>query len=445
MAISVSTHKPGKIFYGWWVIWVIVIGAFFSAALSQVFTGAMLPAIASDTGWSRASITYAVSLGSIMAGLVAPFFGRLADIHGSRMLSVVGLLVAAAAMVAVAYSAAFGIVVFYGAYIIGRAISQNCLSGVVPRTAVVNWFRRMRGRAMGFTQMALPLGSAIMFPIFQVAMGRGLTWKSVFLILSLCMLAIVPLAVLVLRRRPEDMGLLPDGDDALAGAQPSAKPAKQHRQGDVEHNYTLKQAARTRSFWMLNAALSLGVCANGALSFHQVAYFMDKGLAAAMAATALSVYALSGALANGIWGFLVERMSERVIAAFTVLCAGLITFFLLMVDTPAEAILFAALFGLAARGESSLILMMQAEYYGRNSFGAISGFSTPFQQIALGLGPTVAVIPYQLTGSYTVPFVAFGFMYVVAATLIWFAKKPGPPPAETSPIGGLAGIGSVPA
>jgi MFS family permease len=152
-------------------------------------------------------------------------------------------------------------------------------------------------------------------------------------------------------------------------------------------------------------------------------------VAAAAAALAVSAYALSGAVANALWGFLVERISERLIGAFTVFIAGFLCLFLLTVDTTAEALAFAVLFGLAARGETSIIVMIQAQYFGRNSFGAISGFSTPFQQIALGLGPTIAALIYEASGaSYTIAFVLFAVLYFVAAFCIWASRKPEPTP-----------------
>ena len=176
--------------------------------------------------------------------------------------------------------------------------------------------------------------------------------------------------------------------------------------------------------------------ANGGIGFHQFAYFRDQGIPQALAAVALSSYALSGAVANGLWGILVERISERLIAVVTMGVAALLCIFLMTVDTFTEAMVFAVLYGLAARGESSIIMMMQANYYGRKSFDAISGFSTPFQQIGLGLGPTLAAIPYDVTGTYNYGFIAFGVIYVLSAVLVFLAKRPTPPPeallADTS-------------
>ena len=427
MAVLSKLRKRPKVYYGWWVLGVTMAVAFMSSVSSQFFMGVMLPFIQEDTGWSRTSITGAVTIGSIAAGLGAPVFGRLADRHGPRVLSAIGLVVMVGSVLLIGGVVHLGM--FYVAYILGRAVAQNTLTGVVPRTTAVNWFRRMRGRAMGMTQMALPLGGAALALIAQAMVGGGLSWRSVYIVLGVIVLvALLPPVLLVLRRRPEDMGLLPDGDtepaSATAGpARPPPAPSARE-----EHNWTLQQALRTRTFWYLVAAMSVGVLANGGVGFHQFAYFKDQGVPQVMAAVALSSYALSGAVANGLWGVLVERIPERLIAVVTMGAAALLCLFLLTVDTFAEAMVFAVLFGLAARGESSIILMMQANYYGRRSFGAISGFSTPFQQIGLGLGPTLAAIPYDLTGAYTYGFIAFGAVYAASGVLIFLAKRPTPPP-----------------
>jgi MFS family permease len=417
-----------KLFYGWRVLAVTMALSYFAAVTAQLFTGAMLPHIEADTGWSRTSITLAVTLGGMAGGFLSPLFGRLADRYGPRSLSAIGIIVFVASLVVIGFSGSVHIALFYGGYIVARATSQNTMSGVVSRVTAVNWFRRMRGRALGITSMAVPFGAATLVPIAQLLIGAGLSWESVYHIFAVLILVmLLPLALIVLRRRPEDLGLLPDGRDP---AEPEIEVRRRSdRKGGPELNWTLHQAWRTSAFWLLIGAAVVGVCANGAIGFHQFSYFKDQGISTAVAAVAFSSYALSGAIANGLWGFLIERMSERFIGAVTVAVAGSLCIFLLSVDTTLEAIAFSVLFGLAARGEGSIITAMEAEYFGRDSFGAISGFAAPFQQIALGLGPTIAAVGYDSTGkSYTLAFVVFAVMYVISAALIWLARRPKPLP-----------------
>lgn len=426
--VQTATKRP--IYYGWWVLWVTMAIAFFGAICSQIFTGTMLPSIEESTGWSRSAITLAVTLGGLLGGFLSPMFGRLADRHGPRLLSSLGIIVTIAALVGIGFSGTIGLALFYVSYVLGRSTSQNTMTGVIARTTAVNWFRRKRGRAIGITSMAVPLGGAAMIPVAQLLMDTGLTWSQVYYVFAAFMLVfLLPVAALVLRRRPEDLGLRPDGDDEATAAAETAAIARE----PAEYSWTLQQAVRTRALWLLIGAQTIGVCANGAIGFHQFAYFKDEGVAAAAAATAISVYSLSGAVSNGLWGFIVERFSERIVGTISVLGAAGTCLFLMTVNTTVEALTFAVLFGLLARGESSIIVMMEAQYFGRNSFGTISGFSAPFQQVALGFGPALAAVLYEASGqSYTIAFALFAVMFVASALMIWLARKPPPPDAITA-------------
>jgi MFS family permease len=213
------------------------------------------------------------------------------------------------------------------------------------------------------------------------------------------------------------MGLLPDGELKPPTGTPVA--ARQ-----PEYSWTLSQAIRTPTLWLLIISLFVGVIAGGALSFNLVAYFTDQGLDPTTAALALGVYALCGAVGSGIWGFVVEKFSERHLLVVMLIVAGGAVFFLLSVQTPVQAIIFGVVYGLAARGENSLIMMMLAQYYGRASYGTISGFITPFQSLGLGLGPLVGSLFYDTTGSYQLVFTAIAFSYGIAAVFMWLAKKP---------------------
>jgi sugar phosphate permease len=423
--VAVATPVAGKrkIFYGWNVLAVTVLISIFGAVSAQVFTGAMLPYIEDDTGWSRSSITLAVTMGTMSGGFLAPFFGRLADKHGPRLMSSLGLLILALALFTLGLSSSVHIALFFVAYIVGRSTSQNMVGGVVARTTAVNWFRRMRGRALGLTQMAVPLGGAALIPVAQLLMGAGLSWQGVYYLFGAIMIVcLFPIAALVLRRRPEDIGLLPDG--RLPGEPEEAFGGKRGQRAN-EVNWTLKQAMRTPALWLLIAAVTLGAAAGGALGFHQFSYYKEQGISPGVAALALSSYALSGAIANGLWGIMIERVSERLLGAATVTAAGLLLLFLLTVDSTIEAMVFAVLFGLMARGEGSIITAMEADYFGRESFGAISGFSAPFQQIALGLGPTIAAVIYDSSGrSYELAFITFSVLFFLSAGLIFLARKP---------------------
>jgi MFS family permease len=187
------------------------------------------------------------------------------------------------------------------------------------------------------------------------------------------------------------------------------------------------EAVRTRSLWLIVAGVVIGTLANGSVSFHLVAFYTDKGFSSATAAAAISLFALFGAIASIIWGFLVERMSERLLLACAMVLSGFCMWAMLPTVGAPAALTVAALYGLIARGEGTLVNMVLAQYYGRESYGRIAGVTSPFNMAALGLGPLAASLSYDLTGAYTTVYAVFGFTYLISAVLLWLARKPEQP------------------
>jgi MFS family permease len=413
------------VYYGWYILAVAMVGAFLCGGLtSQVFFSVMLKPITADLGWSRTEVTGAVTLGTLSAGLMAPVAGVLADRYGPRFLAPAGALVVA--VVLMLLSDLESLWVFYAIFITARSLSSSTVTGVVSQTLAANWFRRMRGRAFGMLAMAVPLGGSVGALAAQpIIDGPG--WRTVFLIFPalLLVLFVVP-SLVIYRRRPEDMGLLPDGDP------PGGRNATHRRMLAPEVSWTLSEAARTRALWLLVTGLFIGTLANGAVSFHLVAYYTDKGISPAVAAGAISLYAFCGAIANFVWGFLVEHLSERILLALAMILSGATLLSMLPVETTLPALIAAGLYGLAARGEGTLVNTVLAQYYGRESYGRIAGMVSPFNSLALGLGPLIASLSFDFSGSYTGVFAVFSATYIASAFLLWLARKPEKPAGQRS-------------
>lgn len=397
-----------------------MIGAFLCGGMtSQVFFSVILKPLTTDLGWSRTEVTGAITLGTLSAGLMAPLAGSLADRFGPRYLAPAGALIVALALIAL--SRLQTLLVFYVAFIVARSVSSSTVTGVMSQTLAANWFRRMRGRAFGMLAMAVPLGGSVGALAAQpIIDGPG--WRTVFVVFpSLLLILFVVPSLIVYRRRPEDMGLLPDGD------QRDAPGAPRQRSRTPEISWTLREAVHTRALWLLVTGMFIGTLANGAVSFHLVSYYTDKGISTALAASAISLYAFCGAIANFVWGFLVERMSERLLLAAAMILSGASLVLMLPVQSAALALVVAGLYGLAARGEGTLVNTVLAQYYGRESYGRISGLVSPFNFVALGLGPLIASVSFDATGSYTTAFGLFSGTYIASAFLLWLARKPSRP------------------
>ncbi len=416
----IQTEKKPKIFYGWYILAIGVTGAFLSAGSSQLFMSIMLKPLTEEFGWSRTAATGAITTGSILAGLLSLPFGKLVDRYGPRLLTSLGALITACAYVAITKFVSLW--QFYVVYVIARIVSTNAVSNIAPKTAAVNWFRRFRGRALGLISMATPLGSSVLAIIAQLIMKHH-GWRTVFGVFALSMLFLQALpAALLLRRRPEDLGLLPDGSQY----RPTESSRSVQTPAPDEFSWTLGQSMRTTTLWLLITAIIVALTVNAGVGFHLVAYCTDVGIDATIAVGAMSIYAMTGALANVIWGFLSEKIPERLLAALVMILTAAAILYLLVVRTSTGAFVFAVLFGLTSRGEGTLVNIILAQYYGRDSYGAISSFVYPFNMLGLGFGPLISSVSFDLSGSYRAVFSVYIAASLLAALLLWLAKKPTP-------------------
>jgi sugar phosphate permease len=294
----------------------------------------------------------------------------------------------------------------------------------------------MRGRALGLIAMCIPLGGAAVAFVGQLLI-EGPGWRAAFIVFGVVTLVLlVPPAALVLRRRPEELGLLPDG--ASAPERPATDAHGHITRAGGEYGWTFNEALRTPTLWLLIGASALAAMANSAVGFQQVAYFTEVGIPPTLAVTSLSVYALCGAFASALWGWLTERFSERGLAMGGMLASAAVILYLLTVHSFVGALAFSIMFGLTSRGGSTLVNIILGQYYGRDSFGAINGFLTPFAMVGLGMGPSLSANCHELTGSYHAVFMAFAAISVLVAGLLFLARKPRPPARTVQEAAGYA-------
>ena len=409
-------------FYGWIIVAISMVAGFFSAGVSNITMAVVLKPISDDLDWSRALTAAAVTMGSILGGILSPVFGPIADRLGPRFLlpsggALVGLLAVGVSLSTEPWQ-------FYATFVPARALTEFLLCGIVPFTAVANWFHLKRPRAMGLVAMSVPLGSAALSLIYQFFVTHY-GWRSAFLALgiSLWVLVVIPGAIF-LRRQPEDLGLAPDGLSPLPQADSPLSLQKERQNTGAELSWTRGEAMRTGALWLLVASAFLASIGTGGIAFHTVAYFTDRSIAPVVAAGALSLMALSGAMGNGLWGALAERMQPRRLSVTTMLIAAGAVALLTQVREPFTAYVFAVLFGLNARGAAVLTQILLARYFGRRSYGAISSVLDPFHKGGLGLGALFAGVAFDFTGNYETIFFIFMGSYVLSALLIFLARRP---------------------
>ena len=439
MASSLSTLLNWRpytpFYYGWLVLGLSGAGAFVATAIAGVVLGGVQSYILEDTNWSRTSIGLAASCGVWMSGLFAPFAGRMADRYGPRWLMPVGVIVLGLSMFAI--GGAHAAWQFFIAAVIGRAISQPFLIGVVPRTMAVNFFNRRRNIALALTGIYRPISGALIIQAFSVIAVFS-DWRTAFRYLGFFSLALAVPMIVIMRRRPEDIGLLPDGAEPSAagpasagrGGVPGANSSSQEQRAVSS---TAREALRTQAFWVMAAVTLIEVAATSGLGFSLVPYLREfAGLTTPQAAGVLSISTFL-ALSSLVWGQLAARLTAKwcIVAALGLSAAAALA--LLRVDTLLAAYAFGVLWGLFHSGLEVLRYILLADYFGRDSYGAIAGTMRPFEAGGLGLGQLVGPLIYDFTGSYTLLILFSSGFLALSAALMLLIRRPARPVQATAP------------
>jgi len=410
------------------VLALVALGAFVATSVAGVVLGGIQGFIFEDTGWSRSSIGLAAGLGVWTSGFFGPIVGMLADRYGARWLIPSGTAILGICLFSFIW--VHSIWQFFLVAIVARAVSQPLLIGIVPRSVAVNFFRRRRNLALALTTMFRPVSGAINIQIFSSA-AVAIGWRTTFQLLGIfSMLLTVPM-VIIIRRQPEDIGLLPDGDvPQIQGVGSSVlrshHTAQPHDQ-DQEESWSAREAFKTRSYWLLAATILMFTMASTGISFNIVPYTQENtGLSSAQA---IGVLSLSTALAlgNPIWGYISNTVNPRYsVIAVTVFMALLIIYLSIIQSAPA-AYTFGILWGIGMGGLEVLTYVLLARYFGRASFGSITGAIRPFEAAGLGLGPILGGAIFDLTGTYHGLFIASISAFIVAGVLLFLAVQPTKP------------------
>ena len=416
---ATSWTPKTTIYYGWIVIAVGALGTYASSGSAQVTLAGIQTLIFEDTGWDRSTIALGITIGTWVAGLLTPVFGKIADTHGPRLAMPLTSLIVGVCFYWIGGMSA--IWHFYVAYIIARGLGNPVLIGVMPRTVAVNFFDRKRNLALGIVSMARPCFGAINVQLITL-ISTWSSWRTAYKLLGVySILLTIPLSLFI-RKDPESIGLLPDGEKPKLSNQESF--IKSEEVADIDkHIWSAREATKTFTLWAIVSAEFLIILTSGTIGFQLVPYLHESGLPISMAALAWTISTLLNAFSNPIWGFLSDIYSPRKLVLSAMPICLVVTSIFLLIDGGYPGFACVVIWGAASGGLNVLGGMIIANYFGRHSFGSISGIMGPFQIIGLGLGPIIGAIMYDATGGYMYLF-AFAIITYIAATILFFFAKP---------------------
>ncbi|NQT05071.1 MAG: MFS transporter [Dehalococcoidia bacterium] len=387
-----SPRRP-RIFYGWWVVAAcFTIAMYVSGAVFYGFTAIFEP-IAAEFGWSYTSISIAASIRGLEAGLLAPVAGIIIDRWGPRKLIFGGVICIGLGLMLLSQVHSIGM--FYLAFILMSLGISSCGISVTV-TTVANWFRRRVGLATGITICGY--GAAGLMVPLMVRLVDVYDWRVAIAIMGAGMLAIgLPLST-ILRHKPEQYGYLPDGEEsgrAVFDKSSMKLPAR-------EAGITVRQAMKTRVFWIILLAVMPQFIVMPAVITHVMPYLSSIGITrttSGLVATAIPLLSIGGRFG---FGWFSDRYVAKRLAAFalTLLTLGLVCFEFVSPGWVWLLAPFLVLVGFGYGGINTMVGVLLREHFGRGNFGTIMGFAWGILMLGTMTGPPIAGWVFDTWGSY---------------------------------------------
>lgn len=380
-------RRDGRRFPGWTMVGALAWTEVTSWGVLYYAFAVFVAPMGDELGWSRAAVTGAFSVGLLCSGLAAPMVGRWLDRSGPRPVMTTGSV--AAALLVLAWATVDDLVGFYLIWV-GLGLASAMVLYEPAFAMVARWFVRSRGRALTILTTAGGLASVVYLPLTAWLVAR-FGWRGALVTLAaLLALLTIPPHALLLRRRPGDLGLLPDGDAVGAAPAPPAAAA----------DATARGAIRSPAFRWLAVVFGLAFLANVAITVHLVPVLTDRGLAprsAAIAAGAIGLAALPGRIVLTPLG---DRLPRRYVLAAILAVQAVAVVLLVAVPTTAGLVGFVLLFGAGFGAITPARAALVAEQFGAGAYGTIGGVLALVITLARAAGPVAAGGLHDLWGGY---------------------------------------------
>ena len=394
----------------------------FSSGPGQSFVfSVFLASIIEDTGLSLTGATALLTASTIASAVLVTVVSRLADRYGPRIMLVAGGLGLGAACFGMA--TATNLILFFFAFAALRALGQGSL--IINCILLVNqWFVSRRGRAIGMMTMGVVLSTAIYPPVARFLID-SIGWREAYAVLGAVAVGlIVPAALFVIKNRPEDVGLFPDGS-----SRPPVSETRQATPGVRRNTRVLTSA----SFWLVALSLGLPGLVNTALIVHQTFLFQESGLSATVAAGVFPIYSASSAVSSLTGGFVADRVGPKALFVFSMATLLAALGLAVVMDSLFVAVVYVVVLGVSLGCSIIVHGMIWAHYYGRQGLGRVQGPSMTVSVCASAIGPLPLAVFQEQTGTYTVGLMVMMVLPVLSAAGLIFARPGGTSRPEELP------------
>lgn len=369
-------------------------------------------------GWNRTEIYAGFSLFFISDAISGPLAGRMVHRYGARVVIATGALSMCAGFILA--SQMDSLWQYYLSYaLIGAGVAA---SGPVISTLVIsNWFARRRGMAIGAMLMGPGIAGIIFTPLVIVYLLPNLGWNDTYLTYAAVTGGLaIPLATLVIRTRPADKGLLPDGRDA------SEIDAIAEDKAVSSEGLSLRNAFTTRGFWLLAAAIFLVTLHRG-INQNQIPHFEDLGFSAGIIAAAMSLFSVTVTISTVCFGWLSDKINVKTTAIIAVSLITVAVILLINIDSGSPGwliLLYAILMGSGVGGWMPSMSLLTSVNFGLLAYGTIYGTLNAFQSTAAAASPTLLGYTFDKTGTYELAFIIGAVAIALGIPAILAIRRP---------------------
>ena len=405
-----------KIFYGWIITGIVFLNLAMAYGAQYSF-GVFFPSLIEEFGWTRQSLSGAFSLYTFLYSTLGFFLGRLTDRYGPRLILICGSICLGLGISFIGQiSAPWHLYLAYGLL----ASWGMSAAYVTANPIIVKWFITKRGLAVGLAQSGLGIGVILIPPLVGTLIVH-FGWRFACTALGAAVFMVLFATSFFLVGHPEIIGQLPDGRKNFSSPTPQDSSWEALLK---EETWTVGEAIRTKSFWILTAAFFCTWLFVFLPLVHLVIFALDLGLSRESSLAAMSSLGAASALGRLIMGAISDRIGRKTTLGLSTALQAFSWFWILGTRSSWMLILFAGIFGLSYGGVSAIFPSIIGDYFGRLKAASLIGAIFTLSGIAAAVGPLVGGYLYDLTHSYRLAFILGALTNLLALGLVFVSKPP---------------------
>ncbi|HAG70952.1 MAG TPA: hypothetical protein DCL66_01995 [Gammaproteobacteria bacterium] len=410
--------KRDRYYYGYWIVFAGFLTQFIAVGMSNYVVGSFMIPMTEEFGWSRAEFSASRSIGQIVLAMTGFVIGTYIDKHGGKPFVLFGGVVLSLSLYSLGsinnltqWLLINGLMLTAGAAMIGNLVVNVTLG---------KWFVEKRGRAIAVAGMGISLAGILLPPTVTWLVDQ-FGWRAAWEVLAFVAAAVTFPAAFMVKRRPEDFGLHPDGksDEQVASGDAGAAAA------DFEKSLNRAQAMRTSTFYFLVLAFGLFQISITVMLLQTIPLMTDAGYSRLVASTMISLASVPAFFSKPIWGVMIDHYNPKKLASLGALVTGLAVMLIVVsVAKRADSLVYLGflMMGVGWGGLLPLQEVIWASFFGRRYLGSVRSTAMPFTFGMSAVGPILVGYYYDLVGDYNLALVAIAICNIASAVMLFRMK-----------------------